>query len=112
MTAGEHHVGTLDLSGEGNRVEVASPVSDAMVEAGIIAAGHTTLHGHRVAQTRATLEAAYPAIREQVAEEIAVAIAEAGDERSKHRDHDRPAVSRLGSVRHASKIAREIGGKA
>lgn len=56
------------------------------------------------------------AVRREVAEEIAAAIEKAGDERSKHRHHNRPSVSRLGDVRHASyldaaKIAREIGAR-
>lgn len=56
------------------------------------------------------------AIRRQVAEEIAQAIEAAGDARSKHRFHERAAVSRLGDVRHtsyldAATIAREIGSR-
>jgi hypothetical protein len=51
--------------------------------------------------------------RKQAGEEIAQAITEAGDKRSQHRHHDRPTVSRLGSVRHASyldaaEIARDL----
>lgn len=61
--------------------------------------------------------AGHTTIRHQVAEQIAAAITDAGDRRSKHRHHERTAVARLGEVRHASyldaaKVAREIGAKA
>lgn len=67
------------------------------------------------ATARVLLEAAYPAIRQQVAEQIAAAIEEAGNARSKHRNHDRASVSRLGDARYASyldaaAIARKTGG--
>lgn len=67
--APERHVGTLDLSGEGNAP--ASEVSDETVQLGALGIGHV-LDWTRTA--RDCLEAAYPAIREQVAEEIAVAL--------------------------------------
>ena len=55
-------------------------------------------------------------LRQQVAEEIAQAIEDAGDKRSRHRHNDRLAVARLGDARYASyldaaRIAREIGAK-
>lgn len=45
---------------------------DPILEAALIAAGHTTLHGNRNAQMRAAIDAVTPLIRQQVAEEIAV----------------------------------------
>lgn len=52
-----------------------APDRDPILEAALIAAGHTTLHGHRVAQMQAAIDAVTPAIRQQVAEEIATALA-------------------------------------
>lgn len=87
--AGEHHVGTLDLSGEGNGP--APVVSDATIEAtakvlyesppdnlsrqGWESAPKDIQAIYRT-EAQSALEAAYPAIRQQVAEEIAVALAE------------------------------------
>lgn len=85
----EHHVGTLDLSGEGNRAEVASPIPQeavAALAASLAWSASWDNYGEETRQVliacsmptaQAALEAAYPAIREQVAEEIAVAIADA-----------------------------------
>lgn len=113
--AGEQHTGSLGLTGEGQET---GPISEAMVGAGWVAAGHTTLHGDRAAQIRAALEAAYPAIRQQVAEEIAAAL----DER--HRSNlaitggDKDIIPREGRVglatgyQRAAQIARDIGGQA
>lgn len=66
---------------------------------------------------RDAIEAAYPAIRQQVAEEIAVALANAGDERSPCRHHRNEEKSDHDSTRYAAyldaaSLAREIGAKA
>jgi hypothetical protein len=82
--AGEHHTGTLNLTGEGN--EPASPISDDTIEQAAKAACEFVYppKTHRAwidvddyeqdcwrATARTLLEAAHPAIRQQVAEEIA-----------------------------------------
>lgn len=87
----EHHVGTLDLSGEGNRA--ASMVSDEAIAlaaqafyGGAYLVPDSEMNDLLKQGARAALEAAYPAIREQVAEEIAAkadAIAEGYSEAAK-----------------------------
>jgi hypothetical protein len=79
--AGEHHAGTLDLTGEGNAP--ANPIPPAAVTALATSlawsaswdtyseATHQVLIACALPQALAALEAAYPAIRQQVAEEIA-----------------------------------------
>jgi hypothetical protein len=83
--AGEHHTGTLDLAGQGN------PGTPLIPDAAVEKAGRAywvnyqpeeasglniALSPHHQAAIRAALESAYPAIRQQVAEEIAVATEE------------------------------------
>lgn len=90
--AGEQHTGSLNLTGEGN--EPGSPISDEMIEQAAKAACEFVYppKTHRAwedvddfeqASWRATasvlLLAAYPAIRLQVAEEIAVALERCDD---------------------------------
>lgn len=104
---GEHHTGTLNLTGEGN--EPGSHISDEMVLAAANAVHAFRGTGH--AAIRDALEAAYPAIRQQVAEEIATEC----ERRSKiaDRDSDRRSGVREGMVvtwLMAEKVAREIGG--
>jgi len=62
----------------------------------------SSMQGEIAIATRLGFELGKAEGRKEAGEEIAAAIMKAGDERSKHRDHDRPAVSRLGAVRHAS----------
>lgn len=133
--AGEHHTGTLNLAGEGNAP--ASPISNELVKT-------AAEHMHGVEETyvgpssyaphivqmlaRAALEAAYPAIRQQVAEEIAAKGNEIADEYQTsaiaHRDlsdrvtpkgqrHFRTACSfrdKADGAWAVSHAAREIGG--
>jgi hypothetical protein len=68
--AGEHHTGSLDLTGEGNAPEADLPISME-----ILGTAWAATTGCPIAEIRAALVAAYPAIRQQVAEEIAAAIA-------------------------------------
>lgn len=81
--AGEHHTGTLNLTGEGNAP--ASPISDEVVEVGYmaIAAEYNTrtdtVERLMRRDARNVLEAAYPTIRQQIAEEIAAAIEQQRD---------------------------------
>lgn len=121
--APEHHVGTLDLSGEGNAPRVASPISDdladlvlAVNERGVPCPPNCDYQTHRRAEVRAELEAAYPAIRRQVAEEIAAKL----DERYRANlalsggDRGIPREGRIGvatGYQRAAEIAREIGGR-
>ncbi|HEY3559635.1 MAG TPA: hypothetical protein VGL05_19335 [Kribbella sp.] len=65
--AGEHHTGTLNLAGQGNP-EPASPISDEIVQ--IAEQAYETFG----AGMQDALEAAYPAIRQHVAEQIAAAL--------------------------------------
>lgn len=117
--AGEHHVGTLDLSGEGNRAEDRLPnnISPEAVEAAAKAhieqcgwdwndldqgdLDHDATKAVLLADMRVALRAAYPAIREQVAEEIAVAIEGAL----------MGLLSGLQARSAAAAIARRIGGR-
>jgi 4-hydroxy-3-methylbut-2-enyl diphosphate reductase IspH len=75
---------------------------DPVLEAALIAAGHTTLHGHRVAQMQAAITAVTPLIQQQVAEQIAAAIEVRQRAAGRAVAHEALAL--------AAKIAREIGG--
>lgn len=128
----EHHVGTLDLSGEGNRAEERLPNNidpqavEAATRAHIERAGwdwdelgndqheHEAAKAVLLADMRVALRAAYPAIRQQVAEEIAVML----DERYRANlalsggDKDIPREGRVGvatGYQRAAELAREIG---
>ena len=79
--AGEHHTGTLNLAGQGN--PGSSPISEEALTlaAGGMASSPGIYYVPQVSHdpiydklARAALEAAYPAIRQQVAEQIAAAI--------------------------------------
>lgn len=116
---GEHHTGSLDLTGEGNAPEhdaetcphPEGPCTHDVVMPGVTGAALTlaaeafaglprSTGDYAVAQ--AILEAAVPAIRQQVAEEIAAAIEEAL----------MGLLSGLEARSAAAAVAREIGGKA
>lgn len=122
LPAGEQRTGTVNLTGEGNEAK-GSGISDETVEAAYQAHLSKTLttyhqwHGNPRDAMRAALEAAAPAIRQQVAEEIAAKL----DER--HRGNlalsggDLDIIPRDGRVglatgyQRAAQIAREIGGQ-
>lgn len=120
LAAGEHHAGALNLTGEGNEAEDRLPnnIDPAAVEAAARAhienAGwdwtnldqgdldHDATKAVLIADMRIALRAAYPAIRQQAAEEIAVAIeAQVGD-----------GEWAGDYYRKAAQTAREIGAKA
>jgi hypothetical protein len=152
VAAGEHHAGTLNLTGQGNRAEADSSITDAMAEAAAKAmhvydkddpwddegCNDTGEPGFEfpsckewtTGMARAALEAALPAIRQQVAEELvaeadrladefqesAVAHRElAGDKESpKGQRHWRTAVAFRNKADGAWAVAaaaREIGGE-
>ncbi|MFC5268438.1 hypothetical protein ACFPJ1_40570 [Kribbella qitaiheensis] len=108
--AGPHHTGTLDLTGEGNAPEQpALNIPIAAIEAvtnAFYEDGHNILHcspgEDMYATARAALTAALPALRRQIAEEIAVAL-----EAEARSDYDA-----ADDLRWAANKAREIGGKA
>lgn len=110
--AGEHHTGTLNLTGQGNTP--SSPITDEMADAAltIIARGvpcpdPCSYQTHQRAEMRAALEAAYPAIRQQVADEIAVTLdGFAAD------PHGTNGEQASGAFSMAAGLAREIGRKA
>lgn len=113
---GEQHTATLSLADEGNAP--APPISDEMVLAAANAVHAFRGTGH--AAIRDALEAAYPAIRQRVAEEIAAALdavpAEVYPEDifppdGTSTDCQSARVMRF-AYPAAAKIAREIGAKA
>lgn len=126
-SATEHHVGTLDLSGEGNEPEfTVEALHDEICRA--FGAIHSPdnlaeiLARHGWVQTGASRRMTLDAMRliadtrKLMAEEIAVAITKAGDERSPDRHHRDEEKGDHGSTRYASyldaaSVAREIGGK-
>jgi len=69
--AGEHHTGSLDLTGEGNAPEVSDALIAKMELAYWAAQEGEPVTNRCTAGMRAALTAAYSAIRQQVAEEIA-----------------------------------------
>jgi hypothetical protein len=88
----------------------ASPISDELADAilavkerGVPCPPKCDYQTHRRAEMRAVLEAAYPAIRQQVAEEIATAIEEASANIYYGNRH---------ALHEAVDVAREIGAKA
>lgn len=111
--ADEHHTGTLNLTGQGNPAQ--SPISDELIQDATIGWYEATPgvswdeagkyeRAAMLARTRLILVAAYPAIRQQVAEQIAAALEnfEANDPRG------RADIS----IDRAAAMAREIGGEA
>lgn len=115
MTAGgEQHTVTLSLTDEGN--PPAPPISDGMVLAAANAVHAFRGTGH--AAIRDALEGAYPAIRQQVADEIAVALDRRHEDNIRLANGDQdilPTDGRTGiatGYQRAAKIAREIGGAA
>lgn len=94
--AGEHHTGTL------------SPLTFDEIVATAAAA---TL-GARIGDIRIALEAAYPAIRQHIAEQIAAAIEDyqhALEEAFEKRGHEADSI-RADAAENCATITREIGG--
>jgi hypothetical protein len=130
-SAGEHHVGSLDLSGEGNAPKVEIPLEAVvgLATALVRSASWDTyteetqqvLIATSMPMARASLEAAYPAIRQQIAEEIAAAI-DAGEDRANEASKREGIAGNRGTSRawdeiatgymRAAEIAREIGEQA
>lgn len=135
--AGEQHTGNLNLTGQGNPDTPASPISDAIAQTAYNAHLEVTLrswhvwYGHRLDPMRAALEAAYPAIRQHVAEQIAAALDRTADSLKRSADDDRQRSidaggratydgdrlmrlainrnNRAGGFRDAAYLTREIG---
>lgn len=140
--AGEHHTGTLNLAGQGNptpsptsdeAVEVATRMlhpglfeSDGLLHPALVMSGQVQARQ----KVRAALEAAYPAIRQQVAEQIAGKADEIAEEHQRkaieHRDlsdrvtpkgqrHWRTSCAfrdKADGAWEVAHAAREIGGQA
>lgn len=117
QTAGEHHTGTLNLTGEGNAPEQVVYYCPTAREIEQQPGGGFDVCCHAPELHEPILAGAYAAIRQQVAEEIASAITQAGDERSPDRHHEDDEKRDHGSTRYASyldaaSIARKIGDRA
>jgi hypothetical protein len=150
--AGEQHTGSLNLAGEGNEAEDRLPNNidpqavEAAARAHIENAGwdwndldqgdldHDATKAVLIADMRIALRAAYPAIRQQVAEEIAVALDKCASSLHKTADRTRGQIAddgprdeynderlrrvalahdnRADGLTGAAVVAREIGRKA
>jgi hypothetical protein len=93
---------------------------DPVLEAALIAAGDSRLHGHRNEQMLAAIAAVTPFVRQQVAEEIATTLDArsnaymqiAADETEPGQDNRIKHVSMASGFQSAAIIARKIGGAA